>query len=89
VTGVPGSAYTAFSGQAVGFYDVLVKFTYTGDGNFDGLVTFDDYAAMDAAFFGNIENRGWITGDINYDGVINFEDYAVVDQAFFYEGPAL
>jgi hypothetical protein len=69
--------------------DVLVKFTYTGDGNLDGAVTFDDYAAMDAAFFGTIPNLGWATGDINFDDVINFDDYAVVDQAFFNQGAPL
>jgi hypothetical protein len=69
--------------------DVLVKYTYSGDGNLDGAVTFDDYAAMDAAFFETIPNLGWATGDINFDSVINFDDYAVVDQAFFQQGSPL
>jgi probable HAF family extracellular repeat protein len=85
-TGVPGSTYATFSGQAVTPDDILVKYTYSGDGNLDGVITFDDYAAMDAAFFGTINNLGWATGDINFDGVINFDDYAVVDRAFFYPG---
>jgi T5SS/PEP-CTERM-associated repeat protein len=88
-TGVPGSTYTTFSGQTVTPDDVLVKYTYTGDGNLDGAVTFDDYAAMDSAFFGLIPNLGWATGDINFDGVINFDDYSVVDQAFFFQGTPL
>jgi hypothetical protein len=88
-TGVPGSAYANFSGQPVTPDDVLVKYTYTGDGNMDGAVTFDDYAAMDAAFFGTISNLGWATGDINFDNVINFDDYAVVDQAFFNQAAPL
>jgi hypothetical protein len=88
-TGVPGSTYTTFSGQAVTPDDVLVKYTYTGDGNLDGAVTFDDYAAMDSAFFGLIPNLGWATGDINFDGEISFDDYSVVDQAFFFQGEPL
>jgi hypothetical protein len=88
-TGFPGSAYTTFNGIPVTVDDILVKFTYTGDGNLDGAVTFDDYAAMDAAFFGTIANLGWATGDINFDNVINFDDYAVVDQAFFNQGAPL
>jgi hypothetical protein len=67
----------------VGEHDVLLKFTYTGDGNLDGIVSFDDYAAMDAAFFQTIAVLGWATGDVNNDGVIDFDDYAAVDQAFF------
>jgi hypothetical protein len=88
-TGVPGSTYGNFSGQPVTPDDVLVKYTYTGDGNLDGAVTFDDYAAMDSAFFGLIENLGWATGDINFDGDITFDDYSVVDQAFFFQGAPL
>ncbi len=37
VTGLPGSAYTSFGGVAVGPYDLLVKHTYIGDANLDGL----------------------------------------------------
>ncbi len=66
-----------------------MKYTYIGDGNLDGLVSFDDYVGMDNAFFGLIPNLGWATGDINFDGVINFDDYTVVDQAFFFQGAPL
>jgi hypothetical protein len=88
-TGVPGSAYTSFSGQNVTYDYVLLKFTYTGDTNLDGAVTFDDYAPMDSAYFGLIPNLGWATGDINYDNVISFDDYGAVDQAFFFQGDPL
>ncbi len=89
ITGLPGSAYTSFSGQPVTLDDVLVKYTYIGDGNLDGAVTFDDYVGMDNAFFGLTPNLGWATGDINFDGVINFDDYTVVDQSFFFQGAPL
>ncbi len=88
-TGLPHSPYTTFAGQPVGPNDVLIKFTYTGDGNFDGQVDFDDYIAMDNAFNGLIPNLGWATGDINYDEVINFDDYSLVDQAFFFQSAPL
>jgi hypothetical protein len=71
--------YSTWGSQDVGLHDVLLKFTYTGDGNLDGAITFDDYAAMDQA------NLGWATGDVNNDGVVNFDDYAIVDQAFFHQ----
>ena len=85
-TGIPGSSYTTFSGQPVTPDDVLVKYTYIGDANLSGAVSFDDYVGMDNAFFGLIPNLGWATGDINFDGVINFDDYSKVDQAFFFQG---
>ncbi len=89
ITGLPGASYTTFSGQLVTPDDILVKYTYIGDGNLDGVVSFDDYVGMDNAFFGLIPNLGWATGDINFDGVINFDDYTVVDQAFFFQGAPL
>ena len=88
-TGIPGSSYTTFSGQAVTPDDVLVKYTYIGDANLSGAVSFDDYVGMDNAFFGLIPNLGWATGDINFDGVINFDDYSKVDQAFFFQAAPL
>ena len=88
-TGIPGSGYTTFSGLTVTPDDVLVKYTYIGDANLSGAVSFDDYVGMDNAFFGLIPNLGWATGDINFDGVINFDDYSKVDQAFFFQGAPL
>jgi autotransporter-associated beta strand protein len=88
-TGLPSAKYTAFSGQAVTPDDVLIKYTYVGDANLDGAVTFADYVGMDNAFFGLIANLGWATGDVNFDNVINFDDYSKVDQAFFFQGPPL
>ena len=65
MTGIPGSAYTIFAGKPVGPHDLLLKYTYIGDGNLDGVVSFDDYTGMDTAFFGLVPNLGWATGDIN------------------------
>ncbi len=89
ITGLPGSTYTSFGGVPVTPDDVLLKYTYLGDGNLDGLVSFDDYVGMDNAFFGLIPNLGWATGDINFDNAINFDDYSVVDQAFFFQAAPL
>jgi hypothetical protein len=88
-TGIPGSSYTTFSGLAVTPDDILVKYTYVGDANLSGAVSFDDYVGMDNAFFELIPNLGWATGDINFDGTINFDDYSKVDQAFFFQGAPL
>ncbi len=88
-TGIPNSSYTSFSGQAVTPDDVLVKYTYVGDANLSGAVSFDDYVGMDNAFFQLIPNLGWATGDINFDSVINFDDYSKVDQAFFFQAQPL
>ena len=39
-----------FGGYAVADTDVLVKFTYYGDTDLNGVVNFDDYARIDGGF---------------------------------------
>jgi hypothetical protein len=72
----------------------LVKYTYFGDVNFDGVVNAADYAIIDNGF--NFQNdpavgaslRNWANGDMNFDGAINAADYALIDNAFnFQSGP--
>ena len=88
-TGIPGSSYTSFGGVPVTADDVLLKYTYIGDANLNGVVSFDDYVGMDNAFFDLIPNLGWATGDVTFDNAINFDDYSKVDQAFFFQGAPL
>ena len=70
----------SFSGQSYGSGDVLVKYTWNGDANFDGRVTFDDYVKIDTGF--NTHLTGWLNGDFNYSGAVNFDDYVLIDIAF-------
>jgi hypothetical protein len=80
----PGAA---FDGQPIDDDAVLVKYTYNGDANFDGRVTFDDYTKIDTGF--NQHRTGWSNGDFNGDGTINFDDYVLIDTAFNTQGAAL
>jgi hypothetical protein len=59
---------------------VLIKYTWNGDTNLDGVVNFDDYVRVDVGF--NVGLPGWNNGDFNYDGVVNFDDYVMIDIAF-------
>jgi hypothetical protein len=69
-----------FSGQPYGAGDTLVKYTWNGDANLDGRVTFDDYVKIDTGF--NQQYTGWFNGDFNYSGAVNFDDYVLIDIAF-------
>jgi hypothetical protein len=71
---------TSFGGVSVSPTDTLVKYTWNGDANFDGRVTFDDYVKIDTGF--NAQLTGWLNGDFNYSGVVNFDDYVLIDIAF-------
>ena len=69
-----------FDGLTVAAADKVVKYTWNGDANFDGRVTFDDYVRIDTGF--NTHLTGWANGDFNYNGSVNFDDYVLIDVAF-------
>ena len=69
-----------FAGESIDTTAVLVKFTYYGDADFNGLVNFDDYSRIDGGFLNN--RSGWLNGDFDGNGLINFDDYSLIDFAF-------
>jgi autotransporter-associated beta strand protein len=88
-------AGTAFDGTNPGGSDVLVKYTWFGDANLDGVVDGSDYSLIDAGYasqqpgFTGTVLSGWSNGDFNYDGVIDGSDYALIDNAFNNQGQSL
>jgi hypothetical protein len=77
----------AFDGENPDLTALLVKYTYNGDANFSGSVSFDDYVKIDTGF--NTGLTGWVNGDFNYSGGISFDDYVLIDTAFNTQGAAL
>jgi autotransporter-associated beta strand protein len=80
-----GSEYLAvdsgtFDGFAVNSFDALIKYTYYGDTDFNGMIDGDDYARIDGGF--NMGLSGWLNGDCDLNGVIDGDDYALIDNAF-------
>jgi GH25 family lysozyme M1 (1,4-beta-N-acetylmuramidase) len=74
----PGAGATAlFSGQSVTAAAVLVKYTYSGDANLDGLISGDDYSSID--FNVGTGASGYFNGDFNFDGIISGDDYSTID----------
>ncbi len=78
---------STFDGVSVVDSDVLIKYTYFGDANLDGVVNGDDYTLIDNGFNNNL--TGWNNGDFNYDGIVNGDDYTLIDNAFNTQGPSL
>jgi hypothetical protein len=73
-----GRAGGTFRGISVAAADTIVMYTYAGDANLDGLISGDDYTAIDF----NVATpgaSGWFNGDFNYDGIISGDDYATID----------
>jgi MYXO-CTERM domain-containing protein len=73
------------SGLTVEAGAVLGKYAYFGDADLNGMVTADDYAAIDSNLGTHVgtalETGGmnWFAGDWNLDGDITSDDYGGVD----------
>jgi hypothetical protein len=69
-----------FAGEPTDSTMVLVKYTYYGDTDYNGLVDGDDYGRTDLGF--NLQRSGWFNGDFDLDGDVDGDDYALIDLAF-------
>jgi hypothetical protein len=69
--------------------NVLVRFTYYGDGNLDGVVNTEDVLALDQGYDGLAGHVGWYDGDYNYDGKIDDNDVSLLEQSYIYQGAPL
>jgi hypothetical protein len=65
----------SFSGEPVDQSSLLVKLTYGGDANLDGVVNADDLYAL-AAHWG--QSGDWLEGDFDYNGTVNVADLAIL-----------
>jgi hypothetical protein len=82
-----GAIYSTFGNVPVSAGDILVKETYYGDANLDGVVDGSDYSLIDNGFESHL--TGWYNGDFNYDGVVDGSDYTLIDNAFNSQGSSL
>lgn len=62
--------------DGVTFGQVIVKHTYAGDADLDGVVSEADYQPV-TANMGRTDGQ-WILGDVTNDGLVNSGDFAVV-----------
>ena len=69
-----------YNGEPIAGNSVLVKFTFYGDTDFNGVVNFDDYSRIDSGF--NNGRTGWLNGDFDGNGIVDFDDYSLIDLAF-------
>jgi hypothetical protein len=77
------AAGSPFDGVNTTSTDVLVRYTYYGDADLNGLVNGADYALIDTSFgiesSSHVAVTGWSHGDFNYDGVVDGTDYSLID----------
>ena len=87
ISGTGAKLYSTFDGQVVATADILVKYTFVGDTNLDGVVDGSDYSNLDNGFLNTL--TGWFNGDFNYDSVIDGSDYTLIDNTFNTQGASL
>ncbi|MGE5610324.1 MAG: lamin tail domain-containing protein, partial [Bacillota bacterium] len=71
---------TRFAGQSVTENDILVKYTWNGDVDLNGIVDGDDYFLVDSGFI--TQQDQYRNGDLNLNGVVDGDDYFLIDSAF-------
>lgn len=88
-SGLTSSTAASTPGTAVGYADGntdtgtaaaagtdLVRFTWLGDLNLDGIVNNADLLIMKVN--AGMSGADWAEGDVNYDGVVNADDFALL-----------
>jgi hypothetical protein len=60
--------------------ELIVKYTYYGDADLNGVVDFDDYSHTDNGFI--THGSDWLHGDFDYNGQVDFDDYSRIDLSF-------
>ena len=77
-----------FGGEAVDYSSVLVRYTYWGDIDLNGLVDSNDFDwLLYGYFFPELpEDNGWWTGDLNWDGVVDADDFDWLLHGYYFQG---
>ena len=83
-----GGGQTAiWDGQTVDTSAVLIRYTFAGDANLDGVINGDDYFDVDAGYAS--QATGYLNGDFNYDGRVDADDYFLIDSNYGHAQMAL
>lgn len=79
-----GSPYfTSFDGVPVTTSDILVRYTYVGDSDLDGVIDGADYKRISESLTTGI-GSGWLSGDFDLDGDVDANDFTAFSNAYTY-----
>jgi hypothetical protein len=79
--------YTTFAGVAVSQNSVLLKYTYYGDANLDGVVNRLDVTITSLGY--SFGASGWGDGDFSYSGSVTKEDLTLLAIGYNFQGAPL
>ena len=74
------AGYTNFLGVAVVSSDILIRYTYFGDIDLNGVVDAVDYSLINSGF--GTSGGGWLSGDLDYNGTVDAVDYSLINPSF-------
>jgi hypothetical protein len=87
---VAGGGNGTWMGQPINdTNNVLVRMTYYGDGNLDGVVNRLDVSALSQGYNGIAGYVGWSDGDYTYSGDITKVDVSLLAQSYLFQGAPL
>lgn len=82
--GQGGALYSSFDGYPVAATDTLVKYTYLGDANLDGVVDPTDLSLALAGLNGGL--TGWANGDFDHSGSVTQADIDLLLNSLAHQG---
>lgn len=68
----PTNDHLGHGGETVPFHSILLKYTYYGDTDLNGVVDGDDQTAFLVGYTNHL--HGWENGDFDYNGVVDGDD---------------
>jgi hypothetical protein len=87
---VAGGGSGTWMGQSINDpNNVLVRMTWYGDGNLDGVVNKFDVAALAQGYSGLAGYIGWSDGDYTYSGYISKLDISLLAEGYTFQGAPL
>lgn len=83
-----GGALPQFQGQTVNENSILIKYTYIGDADLNGVVDSNDFGLFQFGFVG-APYTSWAFGDFDYNSVVDSNDFGLFQFGFVGQGAAL
>ena len=80
ILGITNTQTAVWNGETVNGSTVLVKYTYAGDANLNGVINGDDYFLIDSGFIARA--KAYAAGDFDYSGIVNADDYFLIDSNY-------
>lgn len=84
-----GGDLPQFQGNSVDANSVLVKYTWLGDADLNGVVDANDFGLLQFGYVGGQPYNSWAFGDFDYNGVVDPNDFGLAQFGYVGQGAPL